>query len=36
MVLQSKDLLAWYDLLDKIIAYVKDEGANSNTLLQQL
>jgi hypothetical protein len=36
MVLQSKDLLAWYDLLDEIIAYVKDEGATSNTLSQQL
>ncbi len=31
MVIQSKDLFAHYDLLDKVIAYVKDEGANLNT-----
>jgi hypothetical protein len=31
MVIQSNDLFAHYDLLDKVIAYVKDEGANLNT-----
>lgn len=31
MVIPSKDLFAHYDLLDKVIAYVKDEGANLNT-----
>jgi hypothetical protein len=31
MALQLKDLLVWYNLLDKIIAYVKDEGAIVNT-----
>jgi hypothetical protein len=31
MAIQFKDLLVRYNLLDKIIAYVKDEGANLNT-----
>ncbi len=31
MVIQSNDLFVHYDLLDKVIAYVKDEGANLNT-----
>jgi hypothetical protein len=31
-----KDLLTWYDLLDKIIAYVKDESAKMNTLTMTL
>jgi hypothetical protein len=30
------NLLTWYDLLDKIIAYVKDESANMNTLTMTL
>jgi len=29
--IQLEDLLAWYELLDKVITYVKDEGANLNT-----
>ncbi len=24
----KRSLLAWYELLDKVITYVKDEGAN--------
>jgi len=32
MVMQVKDLLSFYNLLDKIIAYVKDEGGNLSTL----
>jgi len=31
MAIQFKDLLVQYNLLDKIIAYVKDEGVNLNT-----
>jgi hypothetical protein len=31
MAIQFKDLLAQYNLLVKIIAYVKDEGTNLNT-----
>jgi hypothetical protein len=36
MVVQFDDLLAWYNLLDKIIAYVKDKGANLNTFVMAL
>jgi len=36
MVIQSKDVFVHYDLLDKVIAYVKDEGANLNTLTRTL
>jgi hypothetical protein len=32
MVAQVKDLLLFYNLLDKIIAYVKNEGGNLSTL----
>jgi hypothetical protein len=31
MVVQLKDLLAPYNLLDKLIAYVKDDNTNLNT-----
>jgi hypothetical protein len=31
-----KDLFAQYELLNKVIAYVKDEGANLNTLTTKL
>jgi hypothetical protein len=36
MAIQLKALLAWYELLDKVIAYVKDENANMNTLTMAL
>jgi hypothetical protein len=36
MVVKLRDLFAWYELLDKVIAYVKDEGANLNTLIIRL
>lgn len=36
MAIQLKDLLAWYNLLDKVIAYVKNEGANLNTFTTTL
>ncbi len=36
MAIQFKDLLVRYNLLDKIIAYVKDEGANLNTFTTTL
>ncbi len=36
IISQLKDLLTWCDLLDKIIAYVKDENANMNTLTTTL
>jgi hypothetical protein len=36
MVMQVKDLLSFYNLLDKIIAYVKDEGGNLSTLARAL
>ncbi len=36
MPIQLKDLLAQYELLDKVITYVKDEGANLNTLATTL
>jgi hypothetical protein len=32
MTLQLKDLFTWFDLCDKVIVYVKDKGANLNTL----
>jgi hypothetical protein len=31
MVAQVKDLLSSYDLLDKLIAYVKDDDGNLST-----
>ncbi len=34
MVAQMKELLSSYNLLDKLIAYVKDEGGNLSTLAQ--
>jgi hypothetical protein len=36
MVTQVKDLLPFSNLLDKIIAYVKDEGGNLSTLARAL
>jgi len=36
MAIQLKDLLTSYILLDKVIAYVKDEGANLNTFTTTL
>jgi hypothetical protein len=36
MAIQFKDLLVRYNLLDKIIAYVKDEGVNLNTFTMTL
>jgi hypothetical protein len=33
MVVQLKDLLVQYNLLDKIIAYVKDNNTNLNTFI---
>jgi hypothetical protein len=36
MVVKLRDLFAWYELLDKVTAYVKDEGANLNTLIIRL
>jgi len=36
MAIQLKDLLASYILLDKVITYVKDEGANLNTFTTTL
>jgi hypothetical protein len=32
MAMQMKELLSFYNLLDKLIAYVKDEGGNLSTL----
>jgi hypothetical protein len=32
MAAQVKELLSSYNLLDKLIAYVKDEGGNLSTL----
>ncbi len=34
MVMHVKDLLSSYNLLDKLIAYVKDEGGNLSTFTQ--
>jgi hypothetical protein len=36
MVVQLKDLFAQYELLDKVITYIKDEGANFNTFITTL
>jgi hypothetical protein len=36
MVIQLKDLLTQYNLLEKVMPYVKDEGANLNTLIVAL
>ncbi len=36
MVMQVKDLLSSYNLLDKLIVYVKDKGDNLSTLGQVL
>jgi hypothetical protein len=36
MDVQLKDLFARYKFLDKVITYVKDEGANLNTLTTTL
>jgi hypothetical protein len=36
MVLQLKDLFTRFDLCDKVITYVKDEGANLNILTNVL
>ncbi len=36
MVVWVKDLLSSYNILDKLIAYVKDEGGNLSTLTQAL
>ncbi len=36
MVAQVKDLLALDNLLEKLVAYVKDEGGNLSTLAQAL
>ncbi len=32
MVMQVRDLLASYNLLKKLVVYVKDEGGNMSTL----
>lgn len=32
MAMQLKELFSQYELLDKVFVYVKDEGANLNTL----
>jgi len=32
MTMQLKDMFAQYELLDKVIAYVENEGVNLNTL----
>jgi hypothetical protein len=36
MVAQVKELLLSYNLLDKLIAYVKDEGGNLSTFTRAL
>jgi len=36
IVAQVKELLSSYNLLDKLIAYVKDEGGNLSTLVRAL
>ncbi len=36
MVIQLKELLTQFGLCDKVIMYVKDEGANFNTLITTL
>jgi hypothetical protein len=30
MIMQLKDMFTQYELLDKVITYVEDEGANLN------
>jgi hypothetical protein len=34
MAMQVKELLSSYNLLDKLITYVKDEGGNLSTLVR--
>jgi hypothetical protein len=36
MATQVKELLSCYDLLDKLIAYVKDKGSNLSNLVRAL
>ncbi len=36
MAMQLKDFLVQYKLLDKVMAYVKDEGVNLSTLTKGL
>jgi len=36
MAIQLKDLIVHYDFLQKVIAYVKDEGVNMNTFTMAL
>jgi hypothetical protein len=36
MAMQLKELLSQYELLDKVIAYLKDEGANLSTFTTAL
>jgi hypothetical protein len=36
MVVHVKDLFAWYELLDKVITYVKNEGDNLSTFIMAL
>ncbi len=36
MVVQLKELFVCFELCDKVVAYVKDEGANLNTLTNTL
>ncbi len=36
MVVQLRDLFIRYELLDKVIAYVKGKGANLNTIITTL
>ncbi len=36
MVTQVKELLSLYNLLDKLIVYVKDKGGNFSTLARAL
>ncbi len=35
MAMQLKDFLVRYELLDKVITYVKHEGVNLNTLTKR-
>jgi hypothetical protein len=36
MATQVKDLLSLYNLLDKVMAYIKDEGGNLTTFIRKL
>ncbi len=36
MVMQLKYLLVWYELLDKVLSYVKDKGVNLSTFTMAL